>query len=648
MTVDWENTAKLVFEKDLDTIQTISRFIISVSYDPMESVIIEKLEKEGVSIKNSSLFLGLAIWEYNTFVNYHLYWRVSIWSTYLYVFWNEYRALLKKYINDFCDENEIPWEVFQAVESIYHWKSTRELATNYSAPFSVIFEVNKNADNPNNGQTISTQKEHGIRNKTNKDTKCEKDSMVEIVFDNYWDACVPIKSNLYSIGLFQKKAIDVDNALINKEFIDEIEQVALCPNYVKIIENNLRRNLVEVFFYSIQDNKGIGKLLFEALEEFIPNTFYHRMEVIIAPLVAILDFYLNNKECLYPMQFVKYEFSPILSNVYDDLLYVNNSVKIKIDGNYSSLIEQWGKWRGIEVPPEDECNLIFALVCGLQSGRESLFEYYYKKLSNQKCQSFLESVMELYHICSSLDDKTINSYLDNRAIDYGWEGYRNEEGLLHVSGPARNINTMICDLDIPTATQPLTDQIEESVQQEPQPEQLSPVDCNQVIPDSLTTEHRDIIKEFEIGKKFFTHKKRNYALSHCTILNEGFNLLTDEDKANRFNRLIQLLARERCIYPSTEVMRSCAYAMTGYGFNNPFKPVPVFWNREKVDILLYICQKFYNKRGNAKTPMSQFKTPAEVFHVIKEYQEASNRSQSASKVDTGDFGEDFKEIFPKL
>lgn len=193
-------------------------------------------------------------------------------------------------------------------------------------------------------------------------------------------------------------------------------------------------------------------------------------------------------------------------------------------------------------------------------------------------------------------------------------------------------------------------QIEEPTIEEPQPEQLSAADYNQVIPDALTTEHLDLIKEFEIGKRYFARKKRDYVQPHCMLLNEGFNVMADEDKANRFERLMKLLAKTRCIYPSFIVMRSCAYAMTGYGFNNPFKPVPVFWNREreKVNILLYICQKFYNKRGNAKTPMSEFKYPAEVFHVINEYQEASNRSQSASKVDTGDFGKDFKEIFPEL
>ncbi len=191
-------------------------------------------------------------------------------------------------------------------------------------------------------------------------------------------------------------------------------------------------------------------------------------------------------------------------------------------------------------------------------------------------------------------------------------------------------------------------QIEEPTIEEPQPEQLSAADYNQVIPDALTTEHLDLIKEFEIGKRYFARKKRDYVQPHCMLLNEGFNVMADEDKANRFERLMKLLARTRCIYPSILVMRSCAYAMTGYGFYNPFKPVPVFWNREKVDILLYICQKFYNKRGNTKTPMSKFKNPAEVFHVIKEYQEASNHSQSASKVDTSDFGKDFKAIFPEL
>lgn len=643
MTNSEANIARLLFEKDLDTVRMISMFRIRCQNNSLEGIIIEELRKKGYAIHKENLFIGLAIWMYSSFVNYHLYSYAGIWE--------EYQIAAKNLVHDFCIENDLPLECFQAIESVYHWKSTRKLAANYSAPLSILFEL-KATDNESSKKLkeSTTQNSESVEKPSGKCANHTEKGITVIEFDNYWDACIPFESNLFSIGLFLQNPTESGNSIIDKEFINRIENADVQDSYVDIIENNLRRNLIEVFFYSMQNDKKVAKLVFEAMESFIPITFNHRIELIIAPLVAIREFLFNKKGHLFPMSFVKHEFSTNQRIVCDDLIITKNiiSTGLRYEGDYSSLFEQWGKWRGIETPSEEVCNLIFALILGLRSGREEDSRYFFKKLSFQNCQSFYEAVLKLKEVCSALDSTVINTYLEERDERYGTNYYIDESGLLNVSGTPRDINTILHDLDIPTATQPLTGQIEESVQQEPQPEQLSPVDYNQVIPDSLTTEHRDIIKEFEIGKKYFTHKKRNYALSHCTILNEGFNLLTDEDKANRFNRLIQLLARERCIYPSNEVMRSCAYAMTGYGFNNPFKPVPVFWNREKVDILLYICQKFYNKRGNAKTPMSQFKTPAEIFHVIKEYQEASNRSQSASKVDTGDFGEDFKEIFPKL
>lgn len=643
MTNSETNLARLLFEKDLNTIRMISMSRIRCQNNFLEGIIIEELRKKGYTILKENLFIGLAIWVYNSFVNYHLYSYAGIWE--------EYQIAVKNLIHDFCIENDLPLECFQTVESVYHWKSTRKLAANYSAPLSILFKLKTtDYESSKNLEESTTRNSESVEKPSDRLANYTEKGITIIEFDNYWDACIPFESNLFSIGLFLQSPTESDNSIIDKEFINRIENADVQDSYVDIIENNLCRNLIEVFFYSMQDDMRVAKLVFEAMESFIPITFNHRIELIIAPLVAIREFLFNKKSYLFPMSFVKHEFSTNQRIVCDDLIITKNiiSTGLRYEGDYSSLFEQWGKWRSLETPSEEVCNLIFSLILGLRGGREADSRYFFKKLSSQNCQSFYEAVLKLKEVCSALDSAVIDTYLEERDERYGTNYYIDESGLLYVSGTPRDINTILHDLDIPTATQPLTDQIEESVQQEPQSEQLSPVDYNQVIPDSLTTEHLDLINEFEIGKKYFTHKKRNYAQPHCDLLNEGFNSMVDEDKANRFERLMKLLARERCIYPSVNVMRSCAYAMTGYGFYNPFKPDPVFWNPERVDVLLYICQRFYNKRGDAKTPMSDFKYPAKVFHVIKEYQGASNRSQSASKVDTDDFGKDFKEIFPEL
>ena len=636
MTVNWANTAKHVFERDFDIIQTISKYRISLVYDPMERVIIEILEKKGVSINNSSLFLGLAIWEYNTFVNYQLYWRVSIWSEYLDVFWNEYRGLLKKCINSFCLENGMSWEVFQAVESIYHWKSTRDLAANYSAPFSVRFKVKKTDNEEYKEQITSTIKEQEIRNKTIKDTKCEKEEMDEIVFDNYWDACVPYESNLYSIGRFIKKVIDIDNSLVNNEFVDEIGQAALCPNYVQIIENNLRRNLVEVFFYSIQDNKKVAKLLFEALEEFIPNTFNHRVELIIAPLVAILACNLKNKGCLYPMQFVKHEFTPTLGSVMDDVMQDGSTI-ISYNGDFSSLIEQWGKWKGIETPSEDECNLIFALVCGLQNGKESLFEYYYKKLSNQNCKSFLEAVIKLKNICSSLDKDIINTYLDDRGIDYGYEGYRNEEGLLYVSGPARDISTMIRDLDIPANSS--TKQMD-IVENTPTQTTTQTTDVHTNTPNDDNLNVRKRAETWPLPLDFFetdyidnTSNEGDYIPGFLSGIVDFSLIGTDvTGKAmingvwlsKYFSNFIEELATKGCFKNDVETKLAFAHALTGRRIKQGIK-----WKgstfRRWANVICYITWKLYGGKykyiSKAFPELSETKLGKSYAKNLKNYTE---------------------------
>lgn len=189
-------------------------------------------------------------------------------------------------------------------------------------------------------------------------------------------------------------------------------------------------------------------------------------------------------------------------------------------------------------------------------------------------------------------------------------------------------------------------QTESSISQT-QIEQSFSSDNERGFPVQLSKEQKTAINLFRIGKCYFTDKNKNkYDKEHCEITNVRFNELPAEDRAKKFQELIRMLARYFCIKPDLAVMRSCACALTGRGFDNPFEPVSVQWNPQKVGILFFICQKLYNKRDNISN-MSKFKEPAELFNVIKEYKSFSNRSQSASKVNAS-FIADFNRIFPDL
>lgn len=249
--------------------------------------------------------------------------------------------------------------------------------------------------------------------------------------------------------MFLKGVTKTSFTIVDKEFIDRIENANTGHDFAKIIENNLHRNLVEVFFRSIINDKKTAKLVFEAFEDFVPCTFNHEVELIIAPLLAIQNFRLEGFNYFYPMQMVKHEFSPDGDIVFQDLLNEIKSVSSETRGTLTSLVEQWGQWRGIVAPSGDLCNLVFATVLGLHSGWEADSEYFSKKISDNKCKAFVEAVIKLGRICSTIDQCIIESYLTDRSVNYGFKGFVNEDGLLRVSGPPRDINTMICDLDIP-------------------------------------------------------------------------------------------------------------------------------------------------------------------------------------------------------
>lgn len=319
MTNSETNLARLLFEKDLNTVRMISMFRISCQNNSLEGIIIEELSKKGYAIHKENLFIGLAIWVYSSFVNYHLYSYAGIWE--------EYQIAAKNLVHDFCIENDLPLECFQAIESVYHWKSTRKLAANYSAPLSILFKL-KTADKESSKKLkeSATRNSESVEKPSGECANHTERGITAIEFDNYWDACIPFESNLFSIGLFLKSPTESGNSIIDKEFINRIESADVQDSYVDIIENNLRRNLIEVFFYSMQDDKKVAKLVFEAMESFIPITFNHRIELIIAPLVAIREFLFNKKGHLFPMSFVKHEFSTNQRIVCDDLIINVSSI----------------------------------------------------------------------------------------------------------------------------------------------------------------------------------------------------------------------------------------------------------------------------------------------------------------------------------
>ena len=170
---------------------------------------------------------------------------------------------------------------------------------------------------------------------------------------------------------------------------------------------------------------------------------------------------------------------------------------------------------------------------------------------------------------------------------------------------------------------------------------------DQIIPDLLTKEQKDMIKDFTIRETYFDGNQEDdhSQFPHCVIKNEKLNGIDAKERAKRFEALIKLLARSHCICPSNEVMKSCAFALTGIGFK-ALEPKPVYWNPEKVDILLFVCQKFYNSGERSAT--TDFKTALEVFHVSENSQKLSNKSAEGSKVNDAYFGKDFNKIYPEL
>ena len=187
--------------------------------------------------------------------------------------------------------------------------------------------------------------------------------------------------------------------------------------------------------------------------------------------------------------------------------------------------------------------------------------------------------------------------------------------------------------------------IDEPIQPEPQPKQLSAADYNQTPRRSGERIHSKEIDDFEIRPNYFIEKKKSGkpkdSDDHCTITNENFYKIDAETRAKKFEDFIKLLARTGCIDPDKTTMKSCAYAFTGIGFSSyrGFHVQPVYWHTDKVDILLFICTKLFKK--NKKN--TNFAKALEVFHVT-----AKNCTNRAESIIGTEFDDDFTKIFGKL
>lgn len=590
MTDFWNSFANRLFERDLDDIQIFADYYIGS--DSIGSIIIKAIEKKGITINNHELLLSLAIWEYNALVNSHLYLKAGIRDLYL--------VAVKNRTIGFCNENKMPLELFYEIESVYHWKATRQLAADYSAPMSLSYNL-KSTKNENKGSCGNQSPKIAEPNNVNSEV---------VVFDNYWDVCTPLETHINSIGLFLKGVTKTSFTIVDKEFIARIEDANTGHDFVKIIENNLRRNLVEVFFCSIINDKETAKLVFEAFEDFVPRTFNHEVELIIAPLIAIHSFCLEGLNYLYPMQMVKHEFSPDGNIVFQDLMNEIKSGSMQIRGTLVSLVEQWSKWRGIAAPSEDLCNLIFATVLGLQGGRKADSEYFSKKISDNNCRAFVETVIKLGQICSSIDQGIIESYLKDRDVNYGFKGYVNEDGLLSVSGPPRDINTMICDLDIPINSVTRQADIDEKVPTE------TTIQATAVHANTHNGDKHYIIKRAEtwpLPSDFF---ETDYIDTTC---NEGdyipgflsgivdFSLIGTDITGNAmkkgailssyFTELINALASKGCFNNDNETKLAFAHALTGRRIKQGVKwKESTYW--KWTNVMCYLTWRLYGGKYN--------------------------------------------------
>ena len=177
---------------------------------------------------------------------------------------------------------------------------------------------------------------------------------------------------------------------------------------------------------------------------------------------------------------------------------------------------------------------------------------------------------------------------------------------------------------------------------EPQPEQLSVADINQEIPKKFTKKQKDIINNFDIRDTYF-EVDPDESPDYCTIVNEKFKNIDKVERAKKFEAFIKLLVRQHCIAPVNVVMQSCAYNFTGIEFQSPYEHVPVFWNKEKVDILLFVCTKFFKKGKKA-----DYLKAVKLFNVKEVYEDMQNPSKITKEFNRPKFLMEFHKIFGEL
>ena len=146
----------------------------------------------------------------------------------------------------------------------------------------------------------------------------------------------------------------------------------------------------------------------------------------------------------------------------------------------------------------------------------------------------------------------------------------------------------------------------------------------------LTDADDSEINAFKISDGYFKNAKTKADCPHFDNLKDeikgtpGLSKKEFKTLAANYQKFIRTLAREGCIYPNRDVMRSCAYAFSGITFNR-LTPTKVTWNPKKIDCLFFICRYFYKS--------TNYDRAFEVFDVgyAKDY--FSNPSAMTDHVD---------------
>lgn len=257
----------------------------------------------------------------------------------------------------------------------------------------------------------------------------------------WWDCTVPNEWGYYHAVLNDGNELFCKLLTINPQFK---------PGYneVEFFRNNTYRNLNKVYGFSVwYGDDSVSNLVFEAVDYFVQHQFHVNADIISYPLH--LSLFILDKRIVDPIKIKE-----IISCGYCvdgaflmDLIDTGYGCSL----NSSNVLKQearWKRWRKIELPPIELSYLIIAMCLQLLPSYRKLFDYYYRRLAQYPiCQQFLNDYCKLKEILYKCNEKTLTTYIQQRAVSHIYIGPVAEDLIFDEWDASRDIKTIIADLD---------------------------------------------------------------------------------------------------------------------------------------------------------------------------------------------------------